>query len=233
VSWGFYFYGYNALRDMASQTVQPPAAGEPGLSHLSPAVNLACASSAGVLTAFVTQPIWLAKTRLQLQYGSDVRYSGMLHVLASVTHHEGVLGLWRGLLPSLMLVSHVSIHFTVYEEIKKILLPFGEGGRLQVWQTFAAGSCAKIIASVMTYPFQVVRARMQQLDPEFFARRRAETGAGISSSSAHVSTSVHEKAAESTAARHPLRAGDSAHAGPLPCSNVSKTTKSSVCCVES
>lgn len=95
VSWGFYFYGYNALRDLASHNLQPPAPGESGLSHLSPAVNLACASSAGILTAFVTQPIWLAKTRLQLQYGSDARYNGMLHVLASVRHHEGVLGLWR------------------------------------------------------------------------------------------------------------------------------------------
>ena len=32
-----------------------------------------------------------------------------------------------------------------------------QGGRLQAWQTFAAGSFAKIIASVMTYPFQVLR----------------------------------------------------------------------------
>lgn len=139
VSWGFYFFGYNLFRDFARQHLQPPEPGAVGLSHLSPAINLACASTAGVLTAVFTQPIWLAKTRLQLQHGSDVRYTGMLHVLASVCRHEGVLGLWRGLLPSLLLVSHVSIHFTIYEEIKKVLLKLEQrrlatkfDGRLQV-----------------------------------------------------------------------------------------------------
>ena len=177
VSWGFYFYGYNVMRGLASRMLQPPLHGGPGLSHLSPGVNLVCASSAGVLTAVVTQPIWLAKTRLQLQHGADMRYRGMTHVLASVYHHEGIAGLWRGLVPSLMLVSHVSIHFTMYEEIKKRMHPVGTDGRLDTLQTLIAGSTAKSCASVMTYPFQVVRARMQQIDPIVTARRNAAAAA--------------------------------------------------------
>jgi solute carrier family 25 folate transporter 32 len=182
VSWGFYFYGYNVMREVARKHLKAHAHAESGPAHLSPTVNLACASTAGVLTAVCTQPIWLAKTRLQLQHGSSVQYTGMLHVLASVRRHEGVLGLWRGLLPSLMLVSHVSIHFTVYEEIKKCMLPYSDGdGRLHSWQTFIAGSLAKMFASVMTYPFQVVRARMQQLDPRVLAARTGMSASGLPS----------------------------------------------------
>ena len=52
-----------------------------------------------------------------------------------------LFALWRGLLPSLLLVSHVSIHFAVYEEIKKLVLPYGPTeDRLYAWQTFLVGT---------------------------------------------------------------------------------------------
>uniref|UniRef100_A0A7S4KEW4 Mitochondrial carrier protein n=1 Tax=Guillardia theta TaxID=55529 RepID=A0A7S4KEW4_GUITH len=171
VSWGCYFYGYKRLREFASSHLPRPKDAV-GMSHLGPGVNLACATAAGVVTAAITQPIWLAKVRLQLQHGSGFQYNGMHHVMTSVVQHEGLFALWRGLLPSLLLVSHVSIHFAVYEEIKKLVLPYGPTeDRLYAWQTFLVGSTAKMFSSVLTYPFQVIRSRMQQLDPTVVAER--------------------------------------------------------------
>ena len=109
VSWGCYFYGYKRLREFASSYLPRPkdAVGESsrvrrattslasdpvtGMSHLGPGVNLACATAAGVVTAAITQPIWLAKVRLQLQHGSGFQYNGMHHVMTSVVQHEGVI----------------------------------------------------------------------------------------------------------------------------------------------
>ncbi|EKX48839.1 hypothetical protein GUITHDRAFT_68495 [Guillardia theta CCMP2712] len=172
VSWGCYFYGYKRLREFASSHLPRPkdAVGD----HLGPGVNLACATAAGVVTAAITQPIWLAKVRLQLQHGSGFQYNGMHHVMTSVVQHEGLFALWRGLLPSLLLVSHVSIHFAVYEEIKKLALRMANvPSRYKMISMslsrfvvdMLSGSTAKMFSSVLTYPFQVIRSRMQQLDP--------------------------------------------------------------------
>lgn len=56
------------------------------------------AAEAGILTLVMTNPIWVVKTRLCLQYGGDTpqtRYNGMLDALAKIYRQEGVRGLYR------------------------------------------------------------------------------------------------------------------------------------------
>jgi len=65
VAWGSYFYCYNLLRGLARREQSLlDAAGQ-----LGPLVNLTCATCSGFLTCLATNPIWLVKTRLQLQQG--------------------------------------------------------------------------------------------------------------------------------------------------------------------
>lgn len=65
VSWGSYFYCYNLLRGVARREERLlDSAGQ-----LGPFVNLTCATCSGFLTCLATNPIWLIKTRLQLQQG--------------------------------------------------------------------------------------------------------------------------------------------------------------------
>lgn len=58
------------------------------------------ASEAGVLTLLMTNPIWVVKTRLCLQYdnsidmNSDKRYRGMVDGLMKIYRTEGVRGLY-------------------------------------------------------------------------------------------------------------------------------------------
>ncbi len=163
VSWGCYFYGYNYLRGLARK--DPSNLDSRG--QLGPGTNMACATCAGVFTCIVTNPIWLVKTRLQLQHGSGRKLNGMFDALRSVVRDEGVMGLYKGLFPSLLLVSHGALQFMCYEEIKKGFQRYANGGaeHLTTWQTFFTGATAKVFASVVTYPSQVVRARLQQVDP--------------------------------------------------------------------
>ena len=53
---------------------------------------------AGVLTLCLTNPVWVTKTRLVLQYSADPdrkQYKGMLDALVKIYQHEGFPGLYR------------------------------------------------------------------------------------------------------------------------------------------
>lgn len=52
----------------------------------------------GILTLTLTNPIWVTKTRLVLQYGADrssKQYKGMFDALLKIYRHEGVPGLYK------------------------------------------------------------------------------------------------------------------------------------------
>lgn len=63
-------------------------------------MHMIAAAEAGVLTLVMTNPIWVVKTRLCLQYGPETqlpqdRYNGMVDALAKIYRIEGVRGLYR------------------------------------------------------------------------------------------------------------------------------------------
>lgn len=64
-------------------------------------MHMVAAAEAGILTLVMTNPIWVVKTRLCLQYGRDTdaspqtRYKGMIDALAKIYRHEGIRGLYR------------------------------------------------------------------------------------------------------------------------------------------
>jgi len=84
VSWGSYFYCYNLLRGLARREQHLlDSAGQ-----LGPLVNLTCATCSGFLTCLATNPIWLVKTRLQLQQGrlaSDATAHGVRCCPSAIT----------------------------------------------------------------------------------------------------------------------------------------------------
>lgn len=68
---------------------------------LGPSLHMLAAAEAGILTLFMTNPIWVVKTRLCLQYGDmqsipiSKRYTGMGDALTKIYREEGVRGLYR------------------------------------------------------------------------------------------------------------------------------------------
>jgi len=95
--------------------------------QLSPAMNMLAAAEAGVMTLVMTNPIWVVKTRLCLQYETTkpsnavqkrTSYKGMLDALYKIGKYEGVRGLYSGFVPGLWGVSHGAIQFMAYEELK-------------------------------------------------------------------------------------------------------------------
>lgn len=168
MSWGLYFYFYEACkrRLLANDGGSGTSAGEAGgrASKLSPMQHMYAAWEGGSITCLFTNPLWLIKTRMQLQTNSPSRpeggaYRGLTHALKTIIKEEGPLGLYRGLLPALILTSHGMVQFGVYEELKAVVaIP----DRMQSAYYFAFGGISKAAAVTVTYPYQVVKARMQQ-----------------------------------------------------------------------
>lgn len=160
-SWGLYFLFYNAIKVY----IQGGNADLP----LGATIHLLAASEAGVLTLLITNPLWVVKTRLILQYGKTTPnqvnlYSGMIDCLKKIYMNEGVRGYYKGLCPGLFGVSHGAIQFMVYEEMKNKYnqyqkVPITKKLSTMEYLTFAAIS--KFIAAASTYPYQVIRARLQ------------------------------------------------------------------------
>jgi solute carrier family 25 protein 33/36 len=65
------------------------------------------AATAGTATALGTNPIWVAKTRMQLQSEANTstnieRYKNSLHCMQVILKKEGIRGLYKGLSASLV-----------------------------------------------------------------------------------------------------------------------------------
>lgn len=64
-------------------------------------MHMVAAAQAGVLTLVMTNPIWVVKTRLCLQYDSVPmtkdcnKYGGMIDALTKIYRYEGVRGLYK------------------------------------------------------------------------------------------------------------------------------------------
>ncbi|KAJ3205860.1 Serine/threonine-protein phosphatase pp1 [Entophlyctis luteolus] len=129
-------------------------------SHLPPAYHLFASALAGALTCLATNPFWLIKTRMCSDRATDPgAYSGLWDGLKKTYRDGGIRALYKGLPMSLVGVSHGAVQFMVYEEMKKWT---AKGNfKMDSFQIVGMSLTSKVIAMVVTYPYQVVRARIQ------------------------------------------------------------------------
>ncbi|BFZ21317.1 hypothetical protein BsWGS_24356 [Bradybaena similaris] len=158
LSWGLYFFFYNTSKTWMQEGDKT--------KNLGPGRHLLIASFAGLATLTLTNPIWVSKTRMCLQYSTPgkVHFVGMWETLGNVYRFEGVRGLYRGFLPGIFGISHGALQFMAYEEMKTLYnkhrnQPLDTRLSSAEYLTFAALS--KMFAAAITYPYQVVRSRLQ------------------------------------------------------------------------
>ncbi|XP_026821863.1 mitochondrial folate transporter/carrier isoform X1 [Rhopalosiphum maidis] len=165
-AWGFYFLFYNSIKAWIQ--------GDNTKKPLGPALHMTAAAEAGILTLMITNPVWVVKTRLCLQFDKPIdpskSYSGMWDAFRKIYGAEGVRGLYKGFVPGMFGVSHGALQFMTYEEMKTFYneyrrLPIDAKLETSEYIVFAAFS--KLIAAGLTYPYQVIRARLQDQHREY------------------------------------------------------------------
>ncbi|CAF4887208.1 unnamed protein product [Rotaria socialis] len=121
-------------------------------------------SIAGAIGATAVYPIDLVKTRMQNQRTTSVvgerLYRNSIDCFKKVIRHEGVFGLYRGLIPQLVGVApEKAIKLTVNDFIRdRFTLA---DGTIPFWSEILAGGCAGASQVTFTNPLEIVKIRLQ------------------------------------------------------------------------
>lgn len=141
-------------------------------------IHLLAAAGAGIVTSTVTNPIWLVKTRMQLDRdlnGTGATYKNSFECVKQVVRDEGIKGLYRGMSASYLGVVESTIQWTSYEYFKSIIArraakrrAGGEPENTTLENAFewagklGAAATAKLFAAGLAYPHEVIRTRLRQ-----------------------------------------------------------------------
>ncbi|KAF7356964.1 hypothetical protein MVEN_01032400 [Mycena venus] len=126
-------------------------------------VHLTAAAIAGIVTGTATNPIWVVKTRLQLESGARTALGGSWATITTIMREEGVRGFYKGLSASYLGVTEGTIQWVLYERLKRLTAGTeGKGGALEWVGMLGSAGTAKCVASLITYPHEVIRTRLRQ-----------------------------------------------------------------------
>ncbi|XP_036947944.1 solute carrier family 25 member 33-like [Acanthopagrus latus] len=156
-----YFAAYSKSKETFNEMFVPNS----GLVHM---------SSAGV-AAFITNslmnPIWMVKTRMQLEKKArGEKKMNALQCARYVYRMEGVRGFYRGLTAAYAGISETMICFLMYETLKKNLAKNqfislnGESEKRpsDFLSLMLAAAVSKGCASCIAYPHEVIRTRLRE-----------------------------------------------------------------------
>lgn len=212
LSWGSYFYLYAIFKDSFKSHLERSNLSDSSMVTLQPYHYFISSVSAGFITVLLSNPFWLIRTRICSQYllnspipsavgsvkesfnlpaNNQKMYHGFIQSFCTIYQKEGFLGLYKGLVPGILGISHGGIQFVVYEELKKWKsrekyfsqeyisnkndsnssnvnenLPVSKKNmssqsKMTTMDYLMMSSLSKLAASLITYPYQVIRSRLQ------------------------------------------------------------------------
>lgn len=124
--------------------------------------QLMAASFGGAISAIVTCPFDVVKTRLQVANPRITQqvFTGTLDAFIKIIRNEGIFSLWRGLAPSLiMTVPNAAIYFNTYEAFKKRIsrIDFPYPALIPL----VSGALARVVAVTTLAPLELIRTNFQ------------------------------------------------------------------------
>jgi ornithine carrier protein len=126
---------------------------------------------AGAITSLFLTPIELVKCKMQVPLetpGGIVTAPTIRGVIASIYHHQGLMGYWHGQFGTLIReTGGGAAWFGGYEGMKLLFKGRNKSTTeedLPVWQRMASGSVAGGAYNFMFYPADTIKSRMQTED---------------------------------------------------------------------
>ena len=187
---GVYYYWYEYTKSFLTALSSAKSGPSSAKSALTAWQSFVAGSVAGIACVLITNPVWVVNTRISLAGSSSVtgdedfassdniapvdeRKKSSIEVMLQMVKEEGLLSLWQGVWPALVLVSNPAIQHMVFEQLKQrlIRLRLSQIGNpiaisagdalLGGMDYFVLGALSKVVATVLTYPYIVIKARMQ------------------------------------------------------------------------
>ncbi|XP_077314165.1 solute carrier family 25 member 33 [Lithobates pipiens] len=135
-------------------------------------VHMCSAGCAAFVTNTMMNPIWMVKTRMQLERRErGSKQMNALQCARYVYQMEGMRGFYRGLTASYAGISETMICFVIYEGLKKHLednplttsnTKPGEKSSSSFLGLMFAAAFSKGCASCIAYPHEVIRTRLRE-----------------------------------------------------------------------
>jgi len=165
-AWGIYFLIYNTLKNRHLKE-----------NKLHLANYTLDATIAGVTTIFITNPLFLIKTRMCLQYNeqavskTNVKYKNSWQAFKVLLKTDGFLGMYKGIIPGLFGTLNGTIQMVTYDLMKSWWIDHlkkkNESHKLDSSHYSLFSSLSKILAVACTFPFQLVRTRLQDQHQDY------------------------------------------------------------------
>lgn len=154
-TWAIYFTLYEKFKTGISAFS--------GRKRDSPGVHLISAALAGMINTTITNPLWVVRTRFIVQNskggnGTPFLYSSTLDAFRTIYSHEGLAAFYKGLGASLLGTMHVIVMFPLYEFLRSEFSHLSHSSETSA--VLPASVIAKMVASGITYPHEVLRTRL-------------------------------------------------------------------------
>ncbi|KAI0320780.1 mitochondrial carrier [Amylostereum chailletii] len=170
---GVYYYFY----ERSKGAIVNSRSGSKGLSTLE---SMLAGLIAGSATTLISNPIWVIQTSQAVQsmtpshpsadptaspISPSPKKRGMFDTISYILRTGGLPAFWRGIGPALVLVVNPVLQYTVFEQLKNALVRRrkvrGSSGVLTDVDFFMLGALSKLVATSATYPYIVVKSRLQ------------------------------------------------------------------------
>jgi hypothetical protein len=155
VAWGVYMYVYRTLLLVAPQR-----------ENLSFARLTVCSAIASSVSAICSGPIWLIKTRMQLEERSNdlvQNYRTMRHGAMHVVRTSGVRGLFRGVHVQVFLGLPNALNLPIYDTLKAAHLRRTGKRSLDLPEVCFYSTVTKVCLAVVSQPIVLVKTRLQDV----------------------------------------------------------------------
>ncbi|KAF7816055.1 mitochondrial uncoupling protein 2 [Senna tora] len=131
--------------------------------------TLFCSAFAACLAEFCTIPLDTAKVRLQLQKKAEAgdgtgvpKYRGLLGTIKTIAREEGILALWKGIVPGLhRQCVYGGLRIGLYDPVKTFLVGSAFVGEIPLYHMILAALFTGALGIMVANPTDLVKVRLQ------------------------------------------------------------------------
>ena len=144
---------------------------------------------AGTIAVTACYPLDLVRTRLTTQFEGHEHYRGITDAFKQIYRREGPIGFYSGIAPTMLVaVPNFAISYSVYGTLKEYTLDDdlfynlrkidAESGEPKSGfiLTVLCGACSGCLATIITFPMDTIRRRMQIQNLHVDAEHRLSSG---------------------------------------------------------